>query len=400
MDRPMERKMPPLRAPEWRQEGLAPGPHLLTEELRAQGYRTIHVGKAHFGGIGTPGADPLQLGFERNVAGHAAGAPGSYLGTANYGNDKEGPWGVPGLEQYHGSDTFLSHALTLEAEKELEAAADDGRPFYLSFAHYAVHTPIHKDERFYQAYRDAGLDDAEARYAALIEGYDHSLGRIWAKLEELDLADDTLLLFFSDNGGLTAHARGAAPDGGDKDVHNAPLRSGKGSGYEGGIRVPLLACWAGGEDHGLAIPAGARCTSPVLSTDLYVSILQLAGVAAERIAAAEPDGQSILPLLRGAAEQEQRRPLAWHYPHKWGPQGDRYGPFSALRHGDWKILYWYEEAQWELYDLAADLGETRDLMEAEPARAAQMQERLRAWLRETGAQMPRLAESGVPLPLP
>jgi len=400
IDRDFSRGMPELGDAPWRREGLAPGPELLTERLRAAGYRTIHVGKAHFGAIGTPGADPFQMGFDRNVAGHAAGGPGSYLGTENYGNGKPGPWGVPGLEAYHGTETFLTHALTLEAEKELELAARDGRPFFMNMAHYAVHAPIHKDERFYQQYRDAGLDDAEARYAGLIAGYDDSLGRLWAKLEALDLADDTLIVFYSDNGGLTAHARGAAPDGGTKDVHNAPLRSGKGSGYEGGIRVPMLVCWAGDEDHGLPVPVGETVDAPVLSTDLYVTLLQLAGIDEATIAAGEPDGQSFLPLLAGATELEQRRPLAWHYPHKWGPRGDRYEPFTAYREGRWKIVYWYESRVWELYDLETDLGEAHDRMQDAPQVAARMQEAMRAWMRTTDAQRPTDKATGEMLPVP
>jgi arylsulfatase A-like enzyme len=400
VDRDFSRGMKTLSDPDWNRNGLAPDPMLLTNLLAQQGYRTIHIGKAHFGAIGTPGSDPLQLGFERNVAGHAAGGPGSYFGEQDYGNQKKGPWGIPGLEAYHGSETFLTEALTLEAEKELEAAAADGRPFFLNMAHYAVHAPIQKDPRYYQSYRDAGLDDAEARYAGLISGVDDSLGRIWRKLEELEIADNTLILFFSDNGGLSAHGRGTTPNGTGKDTHNAPLRSGKGSGYEGGTRVPMIVAWAGKNPGWLNIEANSVNHSPVLSTDLYVSLLQLAGASNESIAATDADGQSFLPLLRGAKRQSQRRALAWHYPHKWGPSGDRYEPFTAFRRENWKIIYWYETAQWELFNLGEDVGETKNLIEEQSEVAAHMKAGLRAWMRKVDAQRPILKESGLMLEMP
>jgi arylsulfatase A-like enzyme len=400
VDRDFSRGMKELSDPDWNKNGLAPDPMLLTNLLAQQGYRTIHIGKAHFGAIGTPGSDPLQLGFERNVAGHAAGGPGSYFGEKNYGNDRDGPWGIPDLESYHGSETFLTEALTLEAEKELEAAAADGRPFFLNMAHYAVHAPIQKDPRYYQSYRSAGLDDAEARYAGLISGVDDSLGRIWKKLEELELADNTLIVFFSDNGGLSAHGRGTTPNGTGGDTHNAPLRSGKGSGYEGGTRVPMIVAWAGDQPGWLALEANSVNHSPVLSTDMYVSLLQLAGTPQSAIVKAKADGQSFLPLLRGANQQPQQRVLAWHYPHKWGPNGDRYEPFTAVREGDWKIIYWYEAAEWELYNLQDDVGEINNLVEERPEVAARLKEALRAWMLEVDAQRPVSKETGFMLKMP
>jgi arylsulfatase A-like enzyme len=400
VDRDFSRSMEELSDPAWNKAGLGPDPYLLTNIMAARGYRTIHVGKAHFGARTTPGANPLLLGFERNVAGHAAGGPGSYFGEKDYGNQKDGPWGVPGLEEYHGTETFLTEALTLEAEKEIEAAVLDGRPFFMNMAHYAVHAPIHKDPRYYADYRAEGLDDAEARYAGLVAGMDNSLGRIWSKLEQLDIADNTLIVFFSDNGGLSAHARGATPAGTGKDTHNKPLRSGKGSGYEGGTRVPMIVAWAGDQPGWMTIEADSENHSPVLSTDLYISLLQLAGVDAAIIDAAAAHGQSFLPLLKGAESVPQQRALAWHYPHKWGPNGDRYEPFTSLREGDWKIIYWYEAAEWELYDLASDLGEQHNLLQDKPDIAAHMQGLLRAWMIEVDAQRPISKLNGLELAIP
>lgn len=403
LDRDFARPMPPLGDPAWTRQGVQPQADLLPTLLQQQGYRTLFVGKAHFGAIGTDGADPLQLGFDRNIAGHAAGAPASYYGTDDFGAGRKGPWGVPGLEPYHGKEIYLTEALTLEAEGLLEEAAAEGRPFFLDFAHYAVHTPIMADPRFVQTYRDAGLDEKEAAYASMIEGYDHSLGRILAKLEQLDLAKDTLIVFTSDNGGLSAHGRGQTPMGTGKDTHNAPLRSGKASGYEGGIRVPMVVAWADAEAavaHGRpALRPGEMEATPVITTDLFTTFAHQAGVPSARIAATNPEGLDLTELMQEGTALTPRT-LAWNYPHKWGPEGDGYGPFVALREGDWKILYWYRSAQWQLFHLGQDLSETQDRMRDAPQVAVRMQELLRAWMRETEAQTPVDLETGRPLPIP
>lgn len=403
VDRDFSRAMPPLADPAWNKSGVAPHADLLPELLKEQGYQTLFVGKAHFGAIGTMGADPLQLGFEHNVAGHAAGAPASYYAKDNFGVDRKGPWGVPGLEAYHGSDLYLTEVLTLEAEKLIEEATAQQQPFFLDFAHYAVHTPIMADPRFVQAYLDAGLDAKEAAYASMIEGYDHSLGRILLKLEELGIAQDTLIVFTSDNGGLSAHGRGATPSGSGKDTHNAPLRSGKASGYEGGIRVPMVVSWAdpaGAARHGhLAIRQGELDPTPIITTDLFVTFAGLAGVSMDRISRIQAEGKDLRDLWTGA-KPLQKRTLAWNYPHKWGPNGDGYEPFVALRDGDWKILHWYLDGSWELYHLGEDLSETQNRMSSDPDVALQMQEQLRAWMREVDAQRPVVKDSGEPLPIP
>jgi arylsulfatase A-like enzyme len=395
VDRNFARPMPPLTDPDWCKAGLAPSPDLLPELLRDAGYRTIFIGKAHFGAIGTLGADPLNLGFDVNIAGHAAGAPASFYGTEDFGFGRKGPWGVPGLEAYHGEDIYLTEALTREMERELEEAADDGRPFFLDFSHYAVHTPIQPDARYLQHYLDAGLDPQEAAYATMIEGVDQSLGRLLAKLRELDLARDTLIVFTSDNGGLAAHSRGTTPMGTGKDTHNLPLRSGKASGFEGGIRVPFVVGWA----EGTMARAGALDPTPLITTDLYPTFAALAGVPTARIDGTNPEGQD-LRALWGEGTALPTRDLGWNYPHKWGPKGDRYEPFAALRRGDWKVLYWYERGTWELYDLATDLGETSDLSAQEPEKAASMRQALAAWLRGHEAQRPVHQDSGAMLPYP
>src|SRR5699024_3824071 len=173
--------------------------------------------------------------------GHAAGSPGSYWASDKYGNSKQDSvWGVPGLEEYYGTDTYLTRALTLEANEAIDQAIADQKPFFVNMAHYAVHVPLMADKRYFENYLEAGLDSAEAQYASMIEGMDASLGQIWKNLKEEGVAQNTIIIFTSDNGGLTLGRRGKTPAGTGAGTHNKPLRSGKGSAYEGGIRVPFI----------------------------------------------------------------------------------------------------------------------------------------------------------------
>ena len=191
--------------PEWNVNGICQEPGVerttqvtsLAQVLKDNGYHTIHCGKAHFGANDTPGADPLKMGFDVNIAGHAAGSPASYYGMQNFGNKPDGKSplaAVPGLEKYHGKDIFLSEALTIEAEKALDDARKTDKPFFLYMAHYAIHTPIQPDMRFYQKYLDKGLPPVEAAYATLIEGMDKSLGDLMDYLDKNNLTDNTVTL--------------------------------------------------------------------------------------------------------------------------------------------------------------------------------------------------------------
>jgi arylsulfatase A-like enzyme len=170
-------------------------PHL----LRQDGYATIHIGKAHFAAIGTPCANPVNCGFDINIAGHAAGAPGSYNGLTYFGNNADGSpkgnWSVPGLEKYHGKDINLTEALTLEAKSIIDTVVNRDQPFYLYMSHYTVHSPIQADHRFFQKYIDQGLDTIEARYASMVEGMDKSLGDLMDHLEDKGISDKTIILF-------------------------------------------------------------------------------------------------------------------------------------------------------------------------------------------------------------
>lgn len=389
-DRPTDAAQTALQLPDWNVNGLSPDPatprshhaETLAQRLRAAGYRTIHVGKAHLGAEGTPGADPRALGFDVNVAGHAAGAPASYQGMDDYAAKKGDPvWNVPDLDAYHGTATFLTDALTTEALRAVDAALAAGQPFFLHLSHYAVHTPLQPDARFVERYRALGLDEKEARYAAMVEGMDHSLGRVLQHLDARGIAADTLLVFTSDNGGLSATARGGTPH-----VHNAPLRSGKGSAYEGGTRVPLAVRWP------TRAPAGAQVDQPVIAEDLFATLCEAAGAASTC-----PDGRSWLPALAGSSLGA--RTLLWHYPNHWGASGPGIGAHSAIRSGDHKLVWFHADGRFELYDLARDPWEQHDVAATQPEQVSELRALLRQRLAEAAAQLPTRTD-GKPLELP
>lgn len=391
---------PRLDPPAWRMNGVSPSPELLPELLRKAGYRTIHVGKAHWGARGTPGADPLNMGFDIHVAGHAAGAPGSFWGTdwfkdaARKQRGKIAPqdapasvWDVPGLARWQGQDIWLDDALAREAADAISGAVRDGRPFFLSFCPYGVHTPIMEDARFASAY--AGLDASERAYATMVAAVDDALGQLVRRCTELGVLENTVIVFTSDNGGLSAHGRGTAPDGRTKHAHNAPLRSGKGSAYEGGLRVPFVVAGPG-------ISARAKPDpTPVVGTDLYPTLLLLAHAGLPtgyRI-----DGVDLGPLFRGPAPTPDRA-LLFHQPHAWGPEGPGIEPFSAIREGRWKLIWFHDRAgdgpRIELFDVAGDPAESVDCAESNPETRLELLARLRSALREAGAQYATLRSDG------
>ena len=396
-----DRTHPALVFPQWNVNGLSPDPGIertvharaLPAVLREAGYRTIHAGKAHFGAIGTPGSDPLNVGFDVNIGGHAAGGPGSYLGTQNFSaawRNGDRVWDVPGLEQYHGQETFLTEALTVEANRAVDAAVADGVPFFLYMAHYAVHVPFAADARFYQSYRDAGIGNTEAMYAALLEGMDKSLGDILGNIDRHGERENTIVLFMSDNGGLSAHGRGGPPH-----THNKPLSSGKGSAHEGGIRVPMIVNWPG------VTPSDSECTQPVIIEDFFPTILEMASISDFEQIGGVIDGQSFVPLLRGESdERRDDRTLVWHFPNNWGPQGPGIGPSSSIRHGDWKLIYYYVDQRYELFNIAEDLGEQANQADSRPELRNRLAGELRVFLERVAAQAPTDKETGQPVAWP
>ena len=397
------RRHPSLDQPDWNYRGLGTQPdapntlfaRTLAELLAGAGYRTIHIGKSHLGALDTPGADPLRLGFHVNVAGHAAGAPGSYYGTHRFaGSLRQGRsfapdvWDVPDLRQYHDRDINLTEALTLEAIARMDRAVADGKPFFLHMSHYTVHTPIMPDPRFIDHYHH--LDQAEAAYASMVEAMDNSLGRLLDRLEHHGIADRTVVLFFSDNGGLSVHSRGGQPN-----THNAPLSSGKGSAREGGIRVPMLVRWPG------VTPGGSVTYRKVIVEDFFPTLLEIAGISPPDDLPQEIDGVSFVPLLeRREAGYPEQRSLFWHYPHWWGPSGPGIDAFSAIRRGPWKLIYYHADRSYELFNLDVDLGETTNLADRNPEEKRDLAAVLARYLRDVGAQMPMDRQTGEPVPLP
>ncbi|MGL5618880.1 MAG: sulfatase [Tannerellaceae bacterium] len=382
-----------LSFPSWNVNGIATEPGInntvvattLSQLLQGTGYHTIHCGKAHFAAQTLPCENPLNMGFDVNIAGHAAGGLGSYLGEQNYGNKMAGthtlPWGVPGLEKYHGTDVFASEALTLEALAALDSAQTVDKPFFLYMAHYAVHVPIMADKRFYQKYLDKGMPEIEAAYASLVEGMDKSLGDIMDYLEKNNLDDNTVILFMSDNGGFSL-----APRAGKPHTHNKPLNSGKGSAYEGGIREPMIVKW-----NGVTTP-GSVCNDYLIAEDYYPTILEMAGVMKPKTIQTV-DGESFLGSLKGKATGNKRA-LYWHFPNNWGPTGPGIGATSTIRKGDYKLIYFHENESFELYNISNDLGETTNLAAQNPKLVKKLAKQLGNHLRSVDAQMPTFKATG------
>jgi arylsulfatase A-like enzyme len=391
---------PTLAFPVWNMNGMCPTPGVertayatpLPALLQQSGYMTIHCGKAHLGAIDTPAADPLTLGFDVNIAGHAAGAPGSHLGLHDFSAEwQKGDrvWDVPGLDEFRGKDVTLAEALTTRAIAALEAPTALGQPFFLYMSHYAVHAPIEEDRRFLKRYTDAGLDPIEARYASMIEGTDRSLGDLMALLDRKGIAGRTVVIFMSDNGGLSTEGRGGTPN-----THNKPLSSGKGSAHEGGIREPLIVRWPG------VVRAHTTQATPVIIEDFFPTILAMAGIEHPRVVQ-HVDGVSFVPLLRGRRSPAgDDRALFWHFPNNWGPTGPGIGASSSVRRGDWKLIYYHADRSFELFNLADDIGETINLAAREPARVRDLATVLTKYLKSVDAQMPTDKRTGRPVDWP
>lgn len=396
-----DRKSVPIQVPEWNYNGICQTPGIkntfeattFVQILKNSGYHTIHCGKAHFGAINTPGESPYHLGFEVNIAGHAGGGLISYLSEDNYGHTKEGKpmalQSIPGLEKYWGTGTFVTEALTQEAIKALDKAKALEQPFYLYMAHYAVHVPINKDKRFYDKYIKKGMSEKEAAYATLIEGMDKSLGDLLDWLEKNGEADNTVVMFMSDNGGLS---QPISRDG-EPYTQNAPLKSGKGSAYEGGIREPMIVSWPG-----VAKP-NIRCNDYLIIEDFFPTILEMAQV--EKYKTVQPiDGKSFVGLLKRTNNPSKGRKLYWNVPNLWGGNGPGIGATCTVRDGDWKLIYYYETGKKELFNIPVDISESNDLSTQHPNITKRLSKELGKHLRRVGGQRPIVKESGKPCPWP
>jgi len=373
--------------PQWRWVGFQDAQVTLPGVLQANGYRTIFVGKAHFGPLGEPSEWPTNLGFDVNVAGCSWGQPGSYYGEDGYGNLKGNKRrAVPHLEKYYGTNTFLSEALTLEAKKQITRAVKDKKPFFLDFAHYAVHAPFQSDPRFASHYENSGKPKNAQAYATLIEGMDKSLGDILDHLEKAGIAEDTLILFVGDNGS-------DAPLG---PVHehasSFPLRAKKGTHYEGGMRVPFIASWAKPSatnkvQERLPIPAGSIQKQLGTVMDIYPTILSVIGIKPPSHHAL--DGTDLTKQIEGNQDTGRVEQFLMHFPHK-----HRSSYFTSFRNGDWKIIYHYRpndnpaKTQYELFNLVTDPYENENLAERKPKVLKRMMESLVTSLKTESALYP------------
>ncbi len=344
----------------------------LAKAMKSAGYATFFAGKWH---LGPEGFWPENQGFDINKGGCDRGGP--YAGKKYFS-----PYLNPRLTD--GPDgEHLPDRLATETANFIETNKD--RPFFAYYSFYDVHTPLMAREdlrKKYQAKREQlGLTDQWGRedprklritqshvvYAAMVEAMDLAVGKVLAKLDELGLRENTIVIFTSDNGGLSTSE--GSP------TSNLPLRGGKGWMYEGGIREPLIMRWPG------VVKAGSVINTPVSSPDFFPTLLEVAG--AKPAPNQTLDGMSLLPLLKGGALPE--RALFWHYPH-YGNQGG--APSAAIRRGDWKLIEWQESNRAELFNLATDLGEQSDLAAKEPQRVAELRAELAAWQKQVGAKFP------------
>lgn len=383
-----------LQVPEWNVNGMSPRPQEnsvyatpLPQILKDHGYYTIQCGKAHFGAYETIGANPLNLGFMKNIGGSAAGNPASYLAEDDFGYNPNHfvlQADIPNMQQYWGTPTFLTEDLTKEAMLAMDTARMKNKPFFLYMAHYAVHLPYNADKRFVQKYLDAGYTKPEAAYCALVEGMDFSLGELMDYLERKNLVDNTIIIFMSDNGGFSHR-----PREGQDNTQNYPLRGGKGSLYEGGIREPMMVKW-----NGVTIP-GSVCNQYMIIQDFFPTILEMAAIknykTVQRI-----DGKSIIPLLRNPVMADTTRKLVWNFPNDWagGNLGEDNSFITAIREGDWKLIYFEKYERLELYNLKKDIKEQHDLSKLYPRKTRQLSKLLTEELKYYNAQMPSYKATG------
>lgn len=387
----------PFGPTDWNWKGISKSETTLPRVLQNDGYTTIHVGKAHFGCMNSDGENPQHVGFDVNIAGSSIGQPGSYYGEHGYGNIKGNKnRAVPGLEKYHGTNTFLSDALTIEANEQISKAVEEKKPFFLYMAHYALHAPFETDKRFISHYTSPDKSEQAKAFATLVEGMDKSLGDIMDHLEELGIAENTLILFLGDNGS-------DAPLGAEKGyTSSAPLRGKKGTEYEGGMRVPFIASWGKPDkknENQKKLPIIADGTQQQLGAvmDIYPTVLSLTGTANPKGHAV--DGFDLKMQLAGKENKKRPETFLMHFPH-----AHRGSYFTTYRNGDWKLIYAYNPETpaapgYELYNLKNDPIEANNLAPTEKKKLAEMVAGMKVRLETEGALYPEDANGNVLEPI-
>ena len=330
----------------------------IAEALKPAGYVSCYIGKWH---LGTDPWYPTEQGYDFNFGGCDYGQPPSYFDPFNQPRGRHetlraGIFNLPGRKK----GEYLTDREADEAVGFIRKQAD--KPFYLCLANYAVHTPIQAKPEVTKKYEaKPKTNQKNPKYAAMVESVDDAVGRVTATLEELKLTDRTVVIFTSDNGGLLGP------------TNNAPLRSGKGYPYEGGIRVPWIVKWPG------VVKPGTTNDTPITSTDIFPTVVNAAGqsLPSDR----ELDGLDLKPALTGGTLD--RDTLYWHFPH----YRHKPGPYSIIRHGDWKLIKWYEGPR-ALFNLKDDLSESKNLAEEMPDKLAQLDAKLMAHLKSINAKIP------------
>lgn len=343
---------------------LDPAIRTWAQVAQKAGYTTGTIGKWHLS------PDPIPYGFDVNIGGSHSGSPPK-------GYYPPHP-GAPGLEDAPEGE-YLTDRLSDEAVKFIEQNTE--KPWLLYLTHFSVHTPIQAKRELVAQYeaKTPGKLHNNVGMATMIKSTDDGIGRIMAKLEELNLSDDTAIIFFSDNGGY-----GPATD-------MYPLYGYKGTYYEGGIRVPLAVRWPG---H---IAPGQSSEALAIGVDIYPTLCEIMGAPLpDQIL----DGESLIPVLTGS-EPDPERAIFWHFPaylqsysQTAAEQRDvlfRSRPVSVVRKGDWKLHHFYEDDAYELYNLREDIGETHDLALLQPEKTAELSKVLNKWLKQTKADIPRAA---------
>ena len=350
---------------------LAPSVVTVAESLKKAGYATAIFGKWHLGE--DPEHHPSAQGFDEAIV--TMGKHFKFNTTPKVE--------VP-------DDVYLADFLTDRAVDFIERRRE--APFFLYVTHFAVHSPHHAKPDKEAAFKDkpAAGGHHSPVYAGMIASVDESVGRIVATLDRLGLSSNTLVIFSSDNGGVGGYEREGLKAGDITD--NAPLRSGKGSLYEGGTRVPYIFRWPG------AIAAGGTCAEPIASVDIHPTLVALAG--GKRPADQVLDGADITPLLRGDSASFRRDALYWHFPGYLGSGANQWRttPVSAIRRGEWKLLEFLEDGRLELYNVVTDVGQTNNLAAAKADLAKELHAKLQAWRAEVKAPMPAKRESIAPAP--
>lgn len=349
---------PKLLVPDWTKH-LPLNEFTLAEHFKSMGYATATIGKWH---LGEEAFYPEKQGFDLNIAGTDKPQPPSFIA----------PWRIPTLSEGEPGE-YLTDRLGKEAAEFIEQKKDV--PFFLYLPHFAVHTPIQGPKDLvskYQAISRRDLRHRNPQYAAMVESLDRAVGMVLDKLEQLKLSERTIVIFTSDNGGrITANT-----------TDNSPLRYGKASAYEGGVRVPLIIKWPG------TSRAGSSSNVPTISMDIFKTLVENCNSPSlGRSEGSGLDGVDLAPLLRGDGVPE-RRQLYWHYPHHQHYQLGGTMPYSAVRDGDYKLIEFFNDGKLELYNLNEDIGEKVDLAATMPGRVELLHRMLVDWRKTVGAQMP------------